>query len=118
MALGIKELYLIVYNVSLCSGWAIVLKFALETVLAGTQAGSTLQESLATVYATEVDLPLVLFYSQTAALLEIVHAAVGLVRSPVMVTTMQVMSRIVALFALILSPNAQSEYRISLISYI
>ena len=117
MALGIKELYLIVYNVSLCSGWAIVLKFALETVLAGTQNGSTVQESLAKVYET-VDLPLVLFYSQTAALLEIVHAAVGLVRSPVMVTTMQVMSRIVALFALILSPNAQSEYRISLISYI
>jgi hypothetical protein len=34
---------------------------------------------------------------------------VGLVRSPVIVTAMQVMSRIVALVAVTYSPKAQSE---------
>jgi very-long-chain (3R)-3-hydroxyacyl-CoA dehydratase len=103
--MGPKDLYLIFYNVSLCAGWGVVLKLAVDTIL----AGSDLKESLAAVYNTP-DLSIVLGYSQTAALLEIIHAGVGLVRSPVVVTAMQVMSRIVALVAISFSPNAQSKY--------
>ena len=51
-----------------------------------------------------------LFVTQSAALLEIAHAAVGLVRSPVMVTAMQVFSRIVALVAITFSKDAQSKF--------
>lgn len=46
---------------------------------------------------------------QSAAILEIVHAALGLVRSPVFVTMMQVGSRIVALHMINHSPTAQSK---------
>ena len=52
-----------------------------------------------------------LIVSQLAALLEIVHAAVGIVRSPVMVTTMQVMSRVVVLFAAVFSSTGASKYK-------
>ena len=54
-------------------------------------------------------LAFVLTIVQSAAILEIVHAALGLVRSPVFVTTMQVGSRIVALHMLNVSPKAQSK---------
>jgi very-long-chain (3R)-3-hydroxyacyl-CoA dehydratase len=46
---------------------------------------------------------------QTAALLEIVHAAMGIVRSPVIVTAMQVSSRIFALVAVLYAPTSQSK---------
>ena len=51
----------------------------------------------------------VLTIVQCAAILEIVHAAVRLVRSPLFVTTMQVGSRIVALHMVVNSVQAQSE---------
>jgi len=44
---------------------------------------------------------------QLAAVLEIVHAAVGIVRSPVFVTSVQVGSRLAALFFVTFSPQAQ-----------
>ena len=47
--------------------------------------------------------------SQCMALFEIMHALIGIVKSPVLVTTMQVMSRIVALVAIYYSPNAQGR---------
>ncbi|KXZ56690.1 hypothetical protein GPECTOR_1g621 [Gonium pectorale] len=46
-----------------------------------------------------VELPLKV--SQTAAILEVVHSAVGLVRSPVMITGMQVASRLWVLWGII-----------------
>lgn len=97
-------MYLILYNALLCAGWAIVLKMAVTTVISGE---GSLWESLASVYSTE-GLATFLNYSQTAALMEIVHAAVGLVRSPVVVTTLQVGSRIAALWAINESVDAQS----------
>jgi Protein tyrosine phosphatase-like protein, PTPLA len=42
--------------------------------------------------------------------LEIAHALFRLVRSPVMVTAMQVMSRIVALVAIAYAPAAQGAF--------
>lgn len=66
-------------------------------------------DALANVYFAD-GLAMTLFYAQSAALLEIVHAALGLVRSPVLVTAMQVGSRLVALAAVVLSPQAQGMF--------
>eukprot|EP00980_Cylindrotheca_fusiformis_P029983 scaffold24137_cov206-Cylindrotheca_fusiformis.AAC.2 len=103
--MGPKDIYLILYNAFCCAGWALVLKSALTTVA----AGGSLSDSLASVYATE-GLATFLTYSQSAALLEILHAAVGLVRSPVVVTALQVGSRIAALVAMNASESAQNQW--------
>lgn len=111
-----KDMYLIVYNLSCCAGWLLILVSAIQSLVNGIPSVG-LKEALANVYSNgEITPPVMnslgdlLFFTQSAALLEIVHAAVGLVRSPVMVTAMQVMSRIVALLAVTYSPTAQSQW--------
>ena len=101
-----STIYLILYNLSCCAGWAVVLALGLKTVLDGM---SSPLDALASVYDNDTQLPTILYYVQTAALLEIVHAAIGLVRSPLFVTTMQVGSRIAALFAIVNSPLSQGK---------
>jgi len=88
-----------------------ILKMALPSVFAAlaTFSLSELSNALASVYMIE-GLSDTLTIVQSAALLEIVHAVMGLVRSPVKVTTMQVMSRIIALFAVNNSPSAQVQF--------
>jgi very-long-chain (3R)-3-hydroxyacyl-CoA dehydratase len=107
--MGPKDMYLILYNSLCCAGWAIVWAFAVQSVVTDVTAGNGLLTALASVYAAP-SLALMLTVCQSAALLEILHAAAGLVRSPVMVTAMQVMSRIVALVAIVFSPAAQCTY--------
>jgi len=93
-----------------------VWKTAVTTVLTKMSdpedtSGSFLDQlsyALSSVYNAEME-PL-LYYSQMAALLEIVHAFLRLVRSPVLVTAMQVSSRIVALIAIVHASSAQSKY--------
>lgn len=114
-----KDMYLIVYNLSCCAGWLLILVSALQS-LANDIPQDGLKGSLANVYANgdiaiQVSSSInslgdLLFFTQSAALLEIVHAAVGLVRSPVVVTAMQVMSRIVALVAVTYSSKAQTQW--------
>lgn len=106
VSLGPKEMYLILYNSLCCVGWATVLAGAIKTLLSA-ENGDSIGDSLANVYGPVATM---LTYAQSAALLEIVHAAVGLVRSPVVVTAMQVSSRIFALVAIIYSPEAQGEF--------
>lgn len=106
--MGPKEIYLILYNILACAGWSAVFALSIMT-LAESVPEEGLTASLAKIYATD-GLATYLTYSQTAALLEILHAGLGLVRSPVMVTAMQVGSRIVALIAVNGSVEAQSEY--------
>ena len=111
-------MYLIVYNLSCCAGWFLILVSAAQSLVNDIPKDGV-TEALANVYGNAdivLEIPTVtnslgdlLFFTQSAALLEIGHAAVGLVRSPVMVTAMQVMSRIVALVAVTYSPTAQSE---------
>lgn len=113
-----KDMYLIAYNLACCAGWSLILVSAIQSLASGIPVDG-LKDALANVYAngeiTVKTLPSIdslgdlLFFTQSAALLEIAHAAVGLVRSPVMVTAMQVMSRIVALVAVTYSPKANSE---------
>lgn len=70
----------------------------------------TLKASLSAAYNSPPPLSPALIIVQSAALMEIAHSAVGLVRSPVIVTAMQVMSRIIALFAVVYSPAAQAHF--------
>mmetsp|Transcript_3428 Transcript_3428/g.5679 ORF Transcript_3428/g.5679 Transcript_3428/m.5679 type:complete len:750 (-) Transcript_3428:81-2330(-) len=103
-SLGPKEIYLVLYNSLCCVGWATVLAGAIKVLIGGD--GSIL-DSLANVYGPVATL---LTITQSAALLEIMHSAVGLVRSPVLVTAMQVSSRIFALVAVVYSPEAQAQW--------
>ena len=105
--MGLKEIYLVLYNGACCMGWAYVWAMAMQSLALGIpEMGLT--EALANVYATN-GMESILTYVQTAALLEIVHAAMGIVRSPVIVTAMQVSSRIFALVAVLYAPTSQSK---------
>lgn len=82
--------YLILYNGALFAGWGYVLYLTYKTVLEGGNTQDVWQA---------VELPLKV--SQTAAIMEVVHSAVGLVRSPVGITAMQVASRIWCLWGIV-----------------
>lgn len=84
--------YLVLYNGALFAGWGYVLYLTYKTVLEG---GDTTD-----VYKV-VEFPLKV--SQTAAIMEVVHSMVGLVRSPVGITAMQVASRIWCLWGIIVA---------------
>jgi len=73
--------YLILYNLAQTLGWTYIM-------VLGVQAYSQSRDKL---YST-VELPLQIF--QTLAVLEVVHALVGFVRSNVFVTAFQVASRV------------------------
>jgi hypothetical protein len=103
-----KDVYLIAYNSFCCLGWTAVWALSVTAVRVALAEGQLPSEALASVYAYE-NVSVLLYYSQMAALLEIVHALLRLVRSPVLVTAMQVGSRIVALLALVYSSEAQSK---------
>ena len=96
--------YLIAYNGACCLAWAYVLFLSLTNV-----CPSNAKDTLAAIW-TVPNLAMTLTYVQSAAFLEIIHAAVGMVRSPVVVTAMQVSSRLIALFAIIYSPEAQAQW--------
>ena len=123
-----KQLYLIAYNALCCLGWAYVLALgipsAIASVTSSLEGGSSLLDAVkaagANVYfatpstagwsnESSPSLAFVLTVVQSAALLEVLHSAMGLVRSPVFVTTLQVGSRIVALHMVNASPRAQSK---------
>lgn len=103
-----KEIYLIFYNLGCCAGWSLILLSVIRCLVNDIPQDG-LKESLANAYSNG-GVGEILFLTQSAAMLEIFHAAIGLVRSPVVVTAMQVMSRIVALVALTYSPKAQSQW--------
>ncbi|CAB9497952.1 3-hydroxyacyl-CoA dehydratase 2 [Seminavis robusta] len=106
MGLKPTDIYLIAYNALCCAGWAQVLIGALEYLYFSYQ-DDNFKLGLETVFFSgKLDYLIIV---QLAAVLEIVHAAVGLVRSPVMVTTMQVMSRVVVLFPAVFS-NGATQY--------
>mmetsp|Transcript_20526 Transcript_20526/g.56660 ORF Transcript_20526/g.56660 Transcript_20526/m.56660 type:complete len:751 (+) Transcript_20526:108-2360(+) len=104
-----KDLYLVAYNGLCCVGWAGVWLFSLQALLKYISDGASPLEASARVYGSD-NVALWLSVAQSAALLEIMHSAARLVRSPVMVTIMQVMSRIVALVAIAFSPSAQNQW--------
>lgn len=107
MGLKPTDMYLIAYNGLCCAGWAQVLIQALNFLFQSFQKDE-LMIGLESVFFSGLADYLIIV--QLAALLEIVHAATGLVRSPVMVTTMQVMSRVVVLFPAVFSSTASTQY--------
>ena len=109
--MAISDAYLILYNTGCCILWAIVLKLALPSIFEAVLSSPTLQsigDALSSVYAIE-GLAKTLTVVQMAALMEIIHAATGIVRSPLFVTTLQVGSRIAALYSITFSPESQGK---------
>lgn len=92
-----SDLYLFSYNAAQVAGWSVVLVKTIICLLSGKSFTSTYEE-------TEVWLDVF----QTAAVLEIVHAAIGLVRSPIATTIIQVFSRVAVLW-LVLHPVAEAR---------
>lgn len=81
--MAMKKAYLVLYNVASMLGWSYVLYSTITSFLRG-DSPAELWETIGSV----------LTWVQTAAALEILHSMVGLVRSPVMTTAMQVASRL------------------------
>lgn len=102
-----KTLYLILYNFFCCLAWARILHLVLPVWYADPTSffslftDSPIEMSILTRY---------LVVAQVPALLEIVHAKIGFVRSPVRITAIQVGSRIAALWAFCFSPNARVQW--------
>jgi hypothetical protein len=82
--------YLLAYNAALTAGWGYVLFLTWKTVLAGGDTEDVWKA---------VELPLKI--SQTAAIMEVVHAAARIVKSPVGITAMQVASRLWCLWGIV-----------------
>ncbi|GFR41267.1 hypothetical protein Agub_g1942 [Astrephomene gubernaculifera] len=99
------NLYLMAYNLALVLGWGYCLYLTIDTMI--LKHGST-----ADLWKV-VELPLKV--SQTAAVLEVLHSAIGLVRSPVGITGMQVASRLWVLWGIVnLVPEATTRGAVSL----
>ncbi|KAJ4964308.1 hypothetical protein NE237_024247 [Protea cynaroides] len=98
----LRRLYLGTYNWVVFVGWASVLYKAL-TILSGP--------GYQHVYGA-VETPLLL--AQTAAVLEIIHSMVGLVRSPVSATLPQVFSRLYLTWGILWSfPQVRTHWLVS-----
>ncbi|CAL8113475.1 unnamed protein product [Orchesella dallaii] len=76
----VSKIYLMLYNLTLTVGWAYVLFLTIQH-----------RADYKKIYSN-VRIPLQIF--QTAAVLEILHAAIGIVKSNVILTTFQVFSRV------------------------
>ncbi|XP_063993501.1 very-long-chain (3R)-3-hydroxyacyl-CoA dehydratase 2 [Diachasmimorpha longicaudata] len=94
----IGKTYLIGYNAALVVGWSYVLCLLMRFYFTDDFKGQSLWD-------VEYN-SLMLF--QNAAVLEIFHAAVGLVRSNVVITTFQVLSRVMVVCGVLLATPASA----------
>jgi len=83
----LAKAYLIFYNLAMTLGWGYVLFLAFE------------KRNEHSKMWQHVELPLKIF--QTAAMLEVVHAAIGIVKSNVFLTFFQVLSRVFVLWCVL-----------------
>ncbi|KAJ8451877.1 hypothetical protein Cgig2_007360 [Carnegiea gigantea] len=98
----LKRVYLSIYNWAVFFGWAQVLYFAVKTLI---------ESGHEHVY-NAVEKPLLL--AQTAAVLEIIHGLIGLVRSPVSATLPQIGSRLYVTWGILYSfPETQTHFLVS-----
>mmetsp|Transcript_7215 Transcript_7215/g.30719 ORF Transcript_7215/g.30719 Transcript_7215/m.30719 type:complete len:219 (+) Transcript_7215:34-690(+) len=105
--MGAGNAYLVFYNVAQFVGWGYIL-YQLVLNFANGYDPSTLWES--------VGCALMIF--QNAAVLEIVHSLVGLVRSPVGTTLMQVFSRVVVTTIVCYNiPEARVDHNFAMIMF-
>jgi hypothetical protein len=121
--------YLIVYNASCCIGWSLIWYFSIQCLWEKSfivffqqqqqQQQSSVSSLVPSVLFTHAfssiyhynddHVAIILSISQCAAIMEIYHAATGLVRSPAFITSLQVSSRLVALLAITYSSKAQGK---------
>lgn len=92
-------MYLVLYNLSCMLGWGYALLLALMHLLAGG--------NLSSVWASQGPW---LQAAQWAMGLEIVHAVTKLVRSPALVTFMQVQSRLNIVYFVLIAPSVTSTW--------
>ncbi|KAE9018335.1 hypothetical protein PR003_g13609 [Phytophthora rubi] len=105
---ALLNLYLLAFNSASCAGWAYVLYLTVTTVLKAHEAGQDLSQVAQSTWDV-VSLPLKVV--QTMAVMEIVHAAVGFVRSPLGSTLMQVSSRLWLVWAInVLCPASRYQF--------
>ncbi|XP_010277495.1 PREDICTED: very-long-chain (3R)-3-hydroxyacyl-CoA dehydratase PASTICCINO 2A-like [Nelumbo nucifera] len=98
----LRRLYFTAYNWAVCVGWCQVLYFALKT----------LRESGHERVHDAVERPLQL--AQTAAILEIFHGLIGLVRSPITATLPQIGSRLYLTWGILYSfPETRTHMLVS-----
>lgn len=97
-------MYLLAYNVGCIIGWAYVLYISITSFQEGKSALELWQT---------VEKPLL--YVQSAALLEILHTILGLVRAPFLATFLQVMSRVLLLYPYAcVNPDCRSHWSLYL----
>lgn len=92
----IKSKYLLAFNVIVVLGWSYILYICLKA----RYSGGTLWQVWKAVEG-----PLKL--TQTAALLEVLHSLLGVVRAPIMTTVMQVASRVWIVWGIMVAAPAQ-----------
>uniref|UniRef100_A0A7C8YJA4 Very-long-chain (3R)-3-hydroxyacyl-CoA dehydratase n=1 Tax=Opuntia streptacantha TaxID=393608 RepID=A0A7C8YJA4_OPUST len=98
----LKRVYLSIYNWAVFFGWAQVLYFAVKTLI---------ESGHEHVY-NAVEKPLLL--AQTAAVLEIIHGLIGLVRSPISATLPQIGSRLYVTWGILYSfPETRTHFLVS-----
>ncbi|XP_044486315.1 very-long-chain (3R)-3-hydroxyacyl-CoA dehydratase PASTICCINO 2-like [Mangifera indica] len=98
----LRRLYLVVYNWTVFVGWCQVLYLAVKT----------LKDSGHENVYSAVEKPLQ--FAQTAAVLEILHGLVGLVRSPITATLPQISSRLYVTWGILWSfPQTQTHIIVS-----
>lgn len=106
---ALVNLYLLAYNAASAVGWGYVLYLTVSSVLAERAAGVSDWHLVARGVWDVVSFPLKVV--QTLAVLEIVHAAVGLVRSPLSSTIMQVSSRLWLVWGInVLCPSSRFQF--------
>ncbi|KAK1929126.1 Very-long-chain (3R)-3-hydroxyacyl-CoA dehydratase hpo-8 [Phytophthora citrophthora] len=105
---ALLNLYLLAFNGASCAGWAYVLYLTVSTVLKSHEAGQDWNQVAQSTWDV-VSMPLKVV--QTMAVMEIVHAAVGFVRSPLGSTLMQVSSRLWLVWAInVLCPVSRYQF--------
>ncbi|TPX31572.1 very-long-chain (3R)-3-hydroxyacyl-CoA dehydratase [Synchytrium endobioticum] len=87
---ALVQTYLIAYNIASAAGWAYVLSLLIKSI---TSHDGSYQDA----YSDSGD---VIKWVQTVAILEIIHAVVGVVHTPVWTTVMQVASRILLVWGI------------------
>mmetsp|Transcript_23544 Transcript_23544/g.41659 ORF Transcript_23544/g.41659 Transcript_23544/m.41659 type:complete len:786 (+) Transcript_23544:140-2497(+) len=103
----LKTLYLVLFNLASAAGWA----------YCGLIISKHLQEAFEPSGPQNLwsELEEVLLVTQSLAFMEIVHSVIGMTRSPVIQTTLQVTSRIIPLWLnLRVSKGAQSDWSLFL----
>jgi len=94
-------MYLVAYNLLSCAGWAVILLISVSHLVKVRLA------HLDDLWS-EIELPLKIV--QTAAVLEVVHSMIGLVKSPWATALMQVFSRVWTVWAILdVAPPAQAS---------